>query len=119
MSDPIVSCLYNNTEAEINQGSDTDLRSRVNVAMMELSSFLYMKDSNTNLAFCAAMLDYCKWTHVSCESLYVSNRTATNREVVYTLADRFTYKSFDIIVERESNVYHVGVLLDFVNKGGI
>lgn len=119
MVDSIVSCLYTNTEMEILQGCDKDLQSRVNLAMMELSSIYYRKNNNIKLSSCAAMLDYCRWISISCQNLYVYDRITTSKEVIYTLADRYTHRCFDIIVEPENNIYHVGVLIDFNSKGKV
>lgn len=105
--------LLKNTNAEIYSRNDPLFTSRVNLAVEELSIVTGRRDATLDIKHITGLLELCLSIDFPCRKLYISDRTVTSREVIYTLNRLDKDISFNVLTELEGDIVHTGILKDF------
>ena len=109
--------LYSNTETKFLEGTDSFLRSRVNLALEEIFAVLYPdindKKIKINTDYIITFGKFCKAIYLDAHMFYLYERKSNKDEILYTLKHMTSGSTLQIVVEVDDQYTHAGILMDF------
>lgn len=115
MKKSIIETLYGNTLFKVALSNSPIERSNANIAVEELGALLGLRDNMISTKSMLALVTFLEQTGIDYLHMYIANKQVSNVDTVYTLGNTTSNSVFDVNIEFDGNVVHVGILKDIAH----
>lgn len=112
----IAETLYDNTVFKTASSGSSIERSEASIAIEELAALLQLRDDMIPTESMNALVTFLEQTGIEYLQMYVISKKVSNVDTVYTLGNTTHKSTFDVSIEFDGDVIHVGILKDIKIK---